>query len=128
MEVAVISPGSFSSIDASGSPESYIRYLDEVESIAYVDEIRELTYRPLAGCRRREAQLEHEMRAVRSTMRTARAELPALKVAPQVIEQTIRLYAAELSQLHHLSRGVREVMRALLDTKPTDPARPEGSA
>lgn len=68
-------------------------------------------------------QLQHEMRAVRVGLQTARAELPTLGVAEAVIENTIRLYAAELEQLNRLARGVRLVSDALVAEAAGQPAR-----
>lgn len=60
-------------------------------------------------------QLQHEQRALRVGLHTARVDLRAMGVSDQVIEQTIRLYAAELEQLHDTARSVRLVTRALLN-------------
>ncbi|WP_398957289.1 hypothetical protein [Streptomyces sp. GC420] len=77
-----------------------------------------LTRHPVLLARHAQLQVQQEIRTVRTALQTARAELPSLGVPESVIEQTIRLYAAELGQLNHLARGVRVVMHALMDANP----------
>ncbi len=60
-------------------------------------------------------QLQHEQRALRVGLHTARLDLRSMGMSDQVIEQTIRLYAAELEQFHSTARSVRLVTRALLN-------------
>ncbi|GGX88178.1 hypothetical protein [Streptomyces minutiscleroticus] len=74
-----------------------------------------LVRQPVLLARHAQIQLQHEIRVVRTALHTARAELPATGMPESVIEHTIKMYAAELAQLHHIARGVRVVMRALLD-------------
>ena len=69
--------------------------------------------------RHAQIQLQQEIRVVRTAMHSARAELPALGMPESAIEQTIKLYAAELMQLNHIARGVRVVSQALVESHPT---------
>ncbi|GAA4791548.1 hypothetical protein [Streptomyces sanyensis] len=83
-----------------------------------------LTRHHLILARHARIQLEHEIRAVRVALQTCRAELPPLGVAEAVIENTIRMYAAELEQLGRLARSVRLVTEALLaEAGPSVPRR-----
>lgn len=73
-----------------------------------------LTRHPALLTRHVQLQLQHEMRAVRAALQTSRAELPGMGVAEVLIENSIKMYAAELEQLGRLARGVRLVSEALL--------------
>ncbi|MFH8368300.1 hypothetical protein [Streptomyces sp. NPDC018031] len=73
-----------------------------------------LTRHHILLARHAQIHLQHEIRAVRVALRTSRAELPALGISEGVIENTIKLYAAELEQLTRLACGVRLVTEALL--------------
>jgi hypothetical protein len=65
--------------------------------------------------RHAQIQLQQEIRVVRTALHSARAELPALGMPESVIEHTIKLYAAELTQLNHIARGVRVITQALVE-------------
>ncbi|MFE3850964.1 hypothetical protein ACFXPN_07460 [Streptomyces griseorubiginosus] len=60
-------------------------------------------------------QVQQEIRVARTALQTARADLPALGLPESVIEHTIKLYAAEVLQLQHIARSVREVTQALVE-------------
>lgn len=77
-----------------------------------------LVRRPVLLARHAQIQLQQEIRVVRTALHSARAELPALGMAEPVIEHTIRMYAAELTQLNHLARGVRVITQALMESHP----------
>ncbi|MFD3579570.1 hypothetical protein [Streptomyces sp. NPDC058644] len=72
-----------------------------------------LSRHPALLVRHAQLQLQHEVRTVRIALETSRAELPAMGVSASVIENSIRMYAAELQQLGRLSRGVRLIGDAL---------------
>ncbi|MFF5446223.1 hypothetical protein [Streptomyces sp. NPDC012888] len=72
-----------------------------------------LTRHPALLARHAQLQVQHELRAVRVALHTARQELPALGVAEGVIENSIRMYAVELDQLGRIARGIRLVGEAL---------------
>lgn len=65
--------------------------------------------------RHAQIQVQHEIRVARTALQTARADLPALGLPESVIEHTIKLYAAEVLQLQHIARSVREVTQALVE-------------
>lgn len=65
--------------------------------------------------RHAQIQVQHEIRVARTALQTARADLPGLGLPESVIEHTIKLYAAELLQLQHIARSVREVTGALVE-------------
>ncbi|MFK4101917.1 hypothetical protein ACI2L1_17930 [Streptomyces sp. NPDC019531] len=65
--------------------------------------------------RHAQIQVQHEIRVARTALQTARADLPALGLPESVIEHTIKLYAAEVLQLQHIARSIREVTQALVD-------------
>ncbi|MGW1895663.1 hypothetical protein ACWCP6_36265 [Streptomyces sp. NPDC002004] len=74
-----------------------------------------LVRQPLLLARHAQIQVQHEIRVARTALQTARAELPSFGMPEQVIEQTIKLYAAEVMQLNHIARSVRAVTQALMD-------------
>lgn len=55
-------------------------------------------------------------RRQRTTLQTARADLPRLGLHGGVIERTIKPYAAEVMQVRHIARSVRAVTRALMES------------
>ncbi|MCZ4510238.1 hypothetical protein O3Q52_19000 [Streptomyces sp. ActVer] len=78
-----------------------------------------LIRQPVLLARHAQIQLQQEIRVVRTALHSARAELPALGMPESVIENTIKLYAAELTQLNHIARGVRVVSQALVESHST---------
>ncbi|MCX4563175.1 MULTISPECIES: hypothetical protein [Streptomyces] len=78
-----------------------------------------LIRQPVLLARHAQIQLQQEIRVVRTALHSARAELPALGMPETVIENTIKLYAAELTQLNHIARGVRVVSQALVESHST---------
>ncbi|GGK61049.1 hypothetical protein GCM10010094_21940 [Streptomyces flaveus] len=70
---------------------------------------------PVLLARHAQIQLQQEIRVVRTALHSARAELPSMGMPESVIEHTIKLYAAELTQLNHIARAVRVVTQALVD-------------
>ncbi|MFH8463163.1 hypothetical protein [Streptomyces sp. NPDC017991] len=75
-----------------------------------------LIRQPVLLARHAQLQLQQEIRVVRTALHSARAELPALGMPESVIEHTIKLYAAELTQLNHIARGVRVITQALVES------------
>lgn len=69
---------------------------------------------PVLLARHAHLQVQQEVRVARTALQTARADLPGLGLHESAIEQTIKMYAAELAQLQHIARGVRAVTEALL--------------
>jgi hypothetical protein len=76
-----------------------------------------LIRQPVLLARHAQIQLQQEIRVVRTALHSARAELPAMGMPESVIEHTIKLYAAELTQLNHIARGVRVVTQALVESQ-----------
>ncbi|MDQ0772497.1 hypothetical protein QF026_000963 [Streptomyces aurantiacus] len=76
-----------------------------------------LIRQPVLLARHAQIQLQQEIRVVRTALHSARAELPAMGMPESVIEHTIKLYAAELTQLNHIARGVRVITQALVETQ-----------
>ena len=71
---------------------------------------------PVLLARHAQIQLQHEIRVARTALQTARADLPAIGMPESAIEHTIKLYAAELTQLNHIARRVRVVSQALVES------------
>jgi hypothetical protein len=76
-----------------------------------------LLRQPVLLARHAQIQLQQEIRVVRTALHSARAELPAMGMPESVIEHTIKLYAAELTQLNHIARGVRVITQALVESQ-----------
>ncbi|MFI9646407.1 hypothetical protein ACIHAA_08965 [Streptomyces sp. NPDC052040] len=105
----VKTPGSY---DWERSAAKWLRELVPARYASYPSLIRH----PVLLARHAQIQVQHEVRIARTALQTARAELPALGLAESAIEQTIRLYAAELMQLQHIARSVRAVSQALAES------------
>ncbi|KAF3469075.1 hypothetical protein [Streptomyces sp. Tu 3180] len=105
----VKTPGSY---DWERSAAKWLRELVPARYASYPAFVR----RPVLLARHAQIQVEHEIRVARTALQTARADLPRLGLQEGVIEHTIKLYAAEVTQLQHIARSVRAVTRALADT------------
>ncbi|MEU9170431.1 hypothetical protein AB0D34_21925 [Streptomyces sp. NPDC048420] len=104
----VKSPGSY---DWERSAAKWLRELVPARYASYPALIRHT----VLLARHAQIQVQHEIRVARTALQSARAELPALGLPESVIEHTIKLYAAEVLQLQHIARSVREVTQALVD-------------
>ncbi|MDN3266929.1 hypothetical protein [Streptomyces sp. MA15] len=102
----VKTPGSY---DWERSAARWLRELVPARYASYPAFVRH----PVLLARHARIQVEHEIRVARTALQTARADLPRLGLHEGVIEHTIKLYAAELTQLQHIARSVRAVARAL---------------
>ncbi|GGI96421.1 hypothetical protein GCM10010121_003570 [Streptomyces brasiliensis] len=102
----VKTPGSY---DWERSATRWLRELVPARYASYPALIRH----PVLLARHAQIQVQHEVRVARTALHTARAELPVLGLPESVIEHTIKLYAAELTQLQHIARSVRVVTEAL---------------
>jgi hypothetical protein len=98
--------------DWERSASKWLRELVPARYASYPLLIRQ----PILLARHAQIQLQQEIRVVRTALHSARAELPALGLPESIIEHTIKLYAAELTQLNHIARGVRLVSQALVDS------------
>ncbi|MBL3666114.1 hypothetical protein JL475_08910 [Streptomyces sp. M2CJ-2] len=105
----VKAPGSY---DWERSAAKWLRELVPARYASYPAFIRH----PVLLARHAQIQVEHEIRVARTALQTARADLPRLGLHEGVIEHTIKLYAAEVTQLQHIARSVRAVTRALLES------------
>ena len=83
---------------------------------------------PVLLARHAQLQVQQEMR-IPTALQTARSELPGLGLHEGVIEHTIKLYAAKLTQLQHIARSIRTVSQALVDhpTRGTEPSARSGN-
>ncbi|MFJ3225053.1 hypothetical protein ACIPJS_17105 [Streptomyces sp. NPDC086783] len=104
----VKNPGSY---DWERSAAKWLRDLVPARYASYPALMRH----PVLLARHAQIQVQHEMRVARTALQTARAELPALGIPESVIEHTIKMYAAEVRQLHHIARSIRVVSQALAD-------------
>ncbi|MGW1162495.1 hypothetical protein ACWD5Q_05905 [Streptomyces sp. NPDC002513] len=104
----VKTPGSY---DWERSAAKWLRELVPARYAGYPALIRH----PVLLARHAQIQVQHEVRVARTALQTARTDLPGLGLPESVIEHTIRLYAAELTQLQHIARSVRAVHQALVD-------------
>jgi hypothetical protein len=104
----VKNPGSY---DWERSAAKWLRDLVPARYASYPALMRH----PVLLARHAQIQVQHEMRVARTALQTARAELPALGIPESVIEHTIKMYAAEVRQLHHIARSIRVVSQALVD-------------
>ncbi|GGL63313.1 hypothetical protein GCM10010129_03770 [Streptomyces fumigatiscleroticus] len=104
----VKTPGSY---DWERSAAKWLRELVPARYAGYPALIRH----PVLLARHAQIQVQHEIRVARTALQTARADLPGLGLPESVIEHTIKLYAAEVGQLHHIARSVRAVTRALVE-------------
>ncbi|CAL9645460.1 hypothetical protein ACWDU0_25820 [Streptomyces cellulosae] len=102
----VKTPGSY---DWERSAAKWLRELVPARYASYPAFVRH----PVLLARHAQIQVEHEIRVARTALQTARADLPRLGLHEGAIEHTIKLYAAELTQLQHIARSVRAVTRAL---------------
>ncbi|GGQ14117.1 hypothetical protein [Streptomyces griseomycini] len=102
----VKTPGSY---DWERSAAKWLRELVPARYASYPALVRH----PVLLARHAQIQVEHEIRVARTALQTARADLPRLGLHEGVIEHTIKLYAAEVTQLQHLARSVRAVAQAL---------------
>ncbi|MER7487598.1 hypothetical protein ABTY20_17135 [Streptomyces sp. NPDC126497] len=91
---------------------SAVRWLRELVPARYAG-YPAFVRHPVLLARHARIQVEHEIRVARTALRTARVELPRTGLHEEVIEHTIKLYAAEVMQLQHIARSVRAVARAL---------------
>jgi hypothetical protein len=108
----VKNPGSY---DWERSAARWLRELVPARYASYPALMRH----PILLARHAQIQVQHEMRVARTALQTARAELPALGIPESVIEHTIKMYAAEVLQLHHIARSIRAVSQALIDNGTT---------
>ncbi|MET7438370.1 hypothetical protein ACWERY_27185 [Streptomyces sp. NPDC004082] len=104
----VKNPGSY---DWERSAAKWLRDLVPARYASYPALMRH----PVLLARHAQIQVQQEMRVARTALQTARAELPALGIPESVIEHTIKMYAAEVRQLHHIARSIRVVSQALVD-------------
>ncbi|CAL9321666.1 hypothetical protein ACFT1B_09140 [Streptomyces griseoincarnatus] len=102
----VKTPGSY---DWERSAAKWLRELVPARYASYPAFVRH----PVLLARHAQIQVEHEIRVARTALQTARADLPRLGLHEGAIEHTIKLYAAELTQLQHIARSVRAVTQAL---------------
>ncbi|MGC0379327.1 hypothetical protein [Streptomyces sp. SAI-229] len=105
----VKAPGSY---DWERSAARWLRELVPARYASYPVFVRH----PVLLARHAQIQVEHEIRVVRTALRTARSDLPRAGLHEGVIEHTIKLYAAEITQLQHIARGIRAVARALTES------------
>lgn len=105
----VKTPGSY---DWERSAAKWLRELVPARYASYPAFVRH----PVLLARHAQIQVEHEIRVARTALQTARADLPRAGLHEGVIEQTIKLYAAEVTQLQHIARSVRAVTRALAES------------
>lgn len=105
----VKTPGSY---DWERSAARWLRELVPARYASYPAFVRH----PVLLARHAQIQVEHEIRVARTALQTARADLPRAGLHEGVIEQTIKLYAAEVTQLQHIARSVRAVTRALAES------------
>ncbi|WP_329551321.1 hypothetical protein [Streptomyces sp. NBC_00696] len=103
----VKTPGSY---DWERSAAKWLRELVPARYASYPAFIRH----PVLLARHAQIQVQHEIRVARTALQTARADLPGIGLPESVIEHTIKLYAAEVLQLQHISRSVRAVTEALV--------------
>ncbi|MFV0132229.1 hypothetical protein ACLGIH_03005 [Streptomyces sp. HMX87] len=101
-------PGSY---DWERSAAKWLRELVPARYAGYPALVRH----PVLLARHAHIQVQHEIRMARTALQTARADLPRLGVPEAAIEHTIKLYAAEVSQLQHIARSVRAVTEALVE-------------
>ncbi|MFF0011026.1 hypothetical protein [Streptomyces sp. NPDC005374] len=104
----VKAPGSY---DWERSAAKWLRELVPARYASYPALMRH----PVLLARHAQIQVQHEIRVARTALQTSRADLPGLGLPESVIEHTIKLYAAELLQLQHIARSVREVTQALVE-------------
>lgn len=104
----VKTPGSY---DWERSAAKWLRELVPARYASYPALMRH----PVLLARHAQIQVQHEIRVARTALQTSRADLPGLGLPESVIEHTIKLYAAELLQLQHIARSVREVTQALVE-------------
>ncbi|MFI1421514.1 hypothetical protein ACH4VX_26785 [Streptomyces sp. NPDC020731] len=102
----VKTPGSY---DWERSAVKWLRELVPARYASYPAFVRH----PVLLARHAQIQVEHEIRVARTALQTARADLPRAGLHEGVIEHTIKLYAAEVTQLQHIARSVRAVAQAL---------------
>ncbi|MFF5159391.1 hypothetical protein ACFY3N_24775 [Streptomyces sp. NPDC000348] len=105
----VKTPGSY---DWERSAAKWLRELVPARYASYPAFVRH----PVLLARHAQIQVEHEIRVARTALQTARADLPRAGLREEVIEHTIKLYAAEVTQLQHIARSVRAVSRALAES------------
>ncbi len=105
----VKTPGSY---DWERSAAKWLRELVPARYASYPAFVRH----PVLLARHAQIQVEHEIRVARTALQTARSDLPRAGLREGVIEHTIKLYAAEVTQLQHIARSVRAVTRALAES------------
>ncbi|MGW4026413.1 hypothetical protein [Streptomyces sp. NPDC005009] len=105
----VKTPGSY---DWERSAAKWLRELVPARYASYPAFVRH----PVLLARHAQIQVEHEIRVARTALQTARSDLPRAGLREGVIEHTIKLYAAEVTQLQHIARSVRAVTRALTES------------
>ncbi|EGX56325.1 hypothetical protein SZN_28353 [Streptomyces zinciresistens K42] len=104
----VKTPGSY---DWERSAAKWLRELVPARYASYPAFLRH----PVLLARHAQIQVQNEIRVARTGLQTARADLPAMGVPESVIEQSIKMYAAEIMQLQHIARSVRAVSQALVE-------------
>ncbi|AXI76399.1 hypothetical protein [Peterkaempfera bronchialis] len=98
---------------AEGWEREAQRWLWELLPVAY--RRYELLHRqPVLLARQVLLQVEAELVALRKGYRSARVDLAGLEMEPAVVEEALRLYAAESDRLHELARQARTVTDALV--------------
>ncbi|MFJ1705602.1 hypothetical protein [Kitasatospora sp. NPDC088346] len=107
-------PGQISPFGTPGWERSAARWLRDLLPARY-SSYGTMTGQYTVLARHVQLQLQHEQRALKVGLHTARVDLRAMGMSDQVIEQTIRLYATELGVLHDTARSVRLVTRALMN-------------
>ncbi|MEV6594648.1 hypothetical protein [Streptomyces acidicola] len=105
----VKTPGSY---DWERSAARWLRELVPARYGSYPTMLRH----PVLLARHAQIQVQHEIRVARTALQTARTELPRLGLTESVIEHTIKMYAAEVTQLNHMARSIRAVSQALADS------------
>ncbi|MFD7689494.1 hypothetical protein [Streptomyces sp. NPDC059781] len=105
----VKTPGSY---DWERSAAKWLRELVPARYASYPAFVRH----PVLLARHAQIQVEHEIRVARTALQTARSDLPRAGLREGVIEHTIKLYAAEVTQLQHIARSVRAVTQALAES------------